>query len=242
MEQFKPKIENYDKESLLRELEKLEASNRNLVEEVARLAAENEHLERELERHEPDELTGLMRGAEFSSLLQDHLNNLKPDSEVEEKRKERFGYTTMAVLYCDLDGFKSMNDNYLHSAGDEVLKAVADIFRDRLRSTDLICRRGGDEFVINLLGADEADALSIAKNLCDTVRNTIREKFGKKYSLASISLSVGVRVVEKDDPKISAEQLIKEADAAMYKAKENGKDAAFSWLQVTQADQQKKAA
>ena len=70
-----------------------------------------------------------------------------------EKRKE--GFKDISFLFCDIDYFKSVNDNYGHPFGDEILKEVAQIFKENIRENDTVCRWGGDEITISLLGADE---------------------------------------------------------------------------------------
>jgi len=224
-------VEKSDRELLFQRLAQLEAENEHLTQKVGKLTEEKQRLEAELKKYGRDELTGLMKLKEFSSLLEDRLKNLKVETSADTERKEKFGYTTMAVLFGDLDGFKKMNDTYGHLAGDEILREVGAILQKRLRDTDIVCRYGGDEFVFSTLGTDEGDALWLANNLRDIVRNKIREKFGKIYPEASISLSIGVRTIGRSDVNASSTDLIKEADEAMYKAKIT-KDAVFSFARL----------
>ncbi len=123
--------------------------------------------------------------------------------------------TDTAVVYVDLDHFKSINDSFGHAAGDAVLAAVAERLRGAMRSSDELGRLGGDEFIVLLRGASSlAVAMSAAQRLSDAVRGT--------YELTGASLelcaSVGVACAENDAR--GAEELVERGDAAMYRSKE----------------------
>mgnify|MGYP000853448243 FL=1 len=132
-------------------------------------------------------------------------------------RAERTG-EAVAVLFIDLDGFKSVNDNHGHGAGDEVLRDVATRLRQIARSTDFVARLGGDEFVI-LLDTDvhPGSPSMLAERVFDALSAPCRFTGGE----AQIGASIGVAM----HPPLSnlAADLIRRADAAMYEAKSAGK-------------------
>jgi len=125
----------------------------------------------------------------------------------------------VGVLFLDMDNFKSINDLYGHNAGDELLKEVAKTLQTCLRESDLICRWGGDEFVIALLenyGSD--DIVKVAEKICNTVLQFIKQE----NSLFNVSVSIGIAISPEHgkDP----DRLIRNADVAMYHAKKLGKN------------------
>lgn len=141
---------------------------------------------------------------------------------------------TMAVMFMDLDGFKKVNDTLGHEAGDRLLKEVAQRMRTILRGADSIgragadaddnriARLGGDEFTVLLTGLkDAADAESVAKRLLAAISAPYR--IGG--SEARVTTSIGIAICPADGS--SSEQLLKNADAAMYAAKQRGKNASM---------------
>jgi diguanylate cyclase (GGDEF)-like protein/PAS domain S-box-containing protein len=125
----------------------------------------------------------------------------------------------MALLFLDLDGFKRINDTHGHQAGDLLLRVVAQRLVGCLRSSDTVSRLGGDEFVVLVSGVLEMqDVIKVAEK--------ILAKLAEHYVLAgttmSISASIGISIypIDSDSP----EELLLQADAAMYQAKESGKN------------------
>jgi diguanylate cyclase (GGDEF)-like protein/PAS domain S-box-containing protein len=124
----------------------------------------------------------------------------------------------LAVLFCDLDHFKDVNDRYGHQAGDAVLQAMAQRIRSCLRESDLAARIGGDELLVVLPGLHGLpDALTIAEKL----RRLASEAVAIPQGLVQISISVGVALASADE---SPDELIARADTAMYTAKQQGRD------------------
>jgi diguanylate cyclase (GGDEF)-like protein len=125
----------------------------------------------------------------------------------------------LAVMFFDLDGFKSVNDNLGHAVGDELLTDVARRLRKLIRKSDLVARLGGDEFVAAIRNVpDRETPLQVAEK--------IREEIEKPYHVAEVecwvSTSVGISVFPHDG--VEADALIRCADAAMYSAKSSGKN------------------
>ena len=125
----------------------------------------------------------------------------------------------VAVLYMDVDRFKSVNDMLGHSSGDALLRQAADRMQAIIRKSDTLARLGGDEFtvVLNEL-RDPKDAIRVAAKLIEAMR----EPFTVDQHEVFVSLSVGISVYPEDG--IDSVDLMANADAAMYRAKENGRD------------------
>jgi diguanylate cyclase (GGDEF)-like protein len=121
-----------------------------------------------------------------------------------------------AVVYLDLDGFKQVNDEFGHHAGDRLLVEIARRMGRAVRSADLVGRLGGDEFAVVLPGATTADGERLAQRLLDEVAGPVVLPGG----LAVVGLSAGVAEAPQG---AGAEQLLRTADAAMYAAKRSGK-------------------
>lgn len=124
-----------------------------------------------------------------------------------------------ALCFIDLDGFKEINDTMGHAAGDEVLRLTATRLKSQLRESDFVARLGGDEFVVLLLGESQAAGL-------DTVGRKLLTAIGEPIVLGErtprVSGSIGIALYPADSD--SAQALIEQADAAMYLAKQEGKN------------------
>lgn len=165
-------------------------------------------IERELERRaRTDELTSLLNRREIFERLHDLTGP-----------HHRTG-RQVAVLFCDLDKFKEVNDAHGHHAGDEVLTAIAARLRASLRhEDDLAARVGGDELMIVLHGVrDAADAVAVAEKLRIAVAQTVPTGAGPIH----VTMSIGVALARPDE---TTEQLISRADTAMYRAKQTGRN------------------
>lgn len=130
---------------------------------------------------------------------------------------ERYGYQ-IALFYLDLDRFKEINDTSGHDAGDNFLKMVANALKETIRSTDLLCRIGGDEFILLMPHADLAGVAHIAKKINHVLNIQSFTCSGKSYSA---SASIGVAVFPLHGTTVN--ELIANADLAMYQAKELGR-------------------
>jgi diguanylate cyclase (GGDEF)-like protein len=139
---------------------------------------------------------------------------------VEIERAMRSG-SALSMLVIDVDDFKRINDELGHKKGDEALVAIADIIRRNLRKVDMPFRYGGEEIVILLPGTPEFEALHTAERLRRVVSqfHGFKDAFGK---VRDLSVSVGVAVYP--DTARGGEQLFSQADEAMYRAKQRGKN------------------
>ncbi len=151
--------------------------------------------------------------------IYDHLTGLYRPKFFYDRIDEELKYVEKAaVIYIDFDYFKEINDNYGHLFGDKVLEIAGKIIRKNLRSTDIPCRMGGDEFIIFLPEMDRQKALKVANRIFQHFKNhqiTINEK------KICLSLSAGISIFP-DDAKES-KNLLALADKALYKAKEMGR-------------------
>lgn len=170
--------------------------------------SENERKEQELMHlafHAP--LTGLPNRALLMERLQQELLHAKRDS------------SFLAVLFLDLDGFKDVNDQLGHEAGDELLQAVGQRFRGCCREVDTVARLGGDEFVFVLTALHSA---TTAKLIANNILESINRAFLLRDETIKIGASIGIALYPDDHSE--AALLIKHADQAMYLAKQQGKN------------------
>jgi diguanylate cyclase (GGDEF)-like protein len=154
-----------------------------------------------------DSLTGLPN----RTLLQDRLTKALAGAR---RRKDK-----VALLFLDLDRFKMVNDSLGHSVGDLLLREVAERLQGWARELDTVARLGGDEFLIVLTGIKEVADAAVA---ADRLVNSMTAGFTVQGRALDISCSVGVSIFP--DHGTDGETLIKNADAAMYSAKENGRN------------------
>jgi diguanylate cyclase (GGDEF)-like protein len=157
-----------------------------------------------------DHLTGLANRAAALEALGQAL----------ERARDRPG--PLAVLFVDLDGFKAINDTHGHAAGDVVLSVIAQRLRDAAREGDVIARLGGDEFLLIVEGlADRA----IAERIADRITTIAAHPVEMDGLLLHVGASVGVAFSQGADDTVS--RLVARADAAVYRAKEQGRGTTF---------------
>jgi two-component system cell cycle response regulator len=155
-----------------------------------------------------DQLTGLVN----RTLFRDRLIHAMARS----KRLQQ----PMGLMLLDLDRFKAVNDTMGHDIGDQLLKAVADRLQECVREVDTVARMGGDEFTIILEGfSHEEDIIIVARR----ITQSLAEPFHFLDRQASIGVSIGITVYPTDDHEI--DDLLRHADAAMYRAKQRGGNA-----------------
>ena len=169
-------------------------------------AALQDASDRSLRRSLHDELTGLPNRTLLLSLL-----------EHAELRRLRTG-TPYALFYLDLDGFKAVNDTHGHDTGDELLVAVARRLTTLLRPADTVARLHGDEFAI--LCEDLTDPADAINRIAARLSAALSEPFPVNGASVRITTSIGITLA--DDQPVSAQQVLSDADAAMYTAKRGG--------------------
>ncbi len=171
--------------------------------------SERKRYERQLEHladHDP--LTALLNRRGFSRRIEGHV-----------AENSRYG-DGGALLVLDLDNFKMVNDSLGHAGGDELIVSIAGMLRSKLRNTDIIARLGGDEFAVLVPRARYAEATRLAENLVQAVRTHV----GELRERCSIPVTVSIGVALFDDPSLTADEVITNADLAMYEAKQSGRD------------------
>ncbi len=153
-----------------------------------------------------DPLTGLPSRLLFNNRLSQALERLQ-------RRRGRY----VAVLFLDLDRFKVINDSLGHTAGDKLIVAVAERLRHSLRRHETVARFGGDEFAILCEDiVDEQDAIAVGERVLRIFSNPYHLSHGETMSAASLGIALSA------DPDQNVEELVRDADAAMYRAKESG--------------------
>jgi diguanylate cyclase (GGDEF)-like protein len=169
--------------------------------------------ERELKRQaelqaQTDYLTGVLNRRRFVETAENEL-----------ARAMRY-QRPLSLLMFDLDHFKSINDTWGHASGDVVLQGFSRLIRDALRGADIFGRTGGEEFAAILVETEGNAAASVAQRLCETVANaTIASPEGER-----IPVTVSIGLVLLNGRTISFNELMNEADRAMYAAKEAGRN------------------
>jgi diguanylate cyclase (GGDEF)-like protein/PAS domain S-box-containing protein len=155
-----------------------------------------------------DQLTGLANRNNFKMHISDAVTFCK-----------RYKDRNFAVLYCDLNKFKPINDNLGHEAGDEILKKVAERLKKSKRESDLVARVGGDEFLLLAQQVDSGDCFKIAQRIIDQLDEPF-EVAGKEVELGA---SIGISIFP-DDAQTESD-VLHHADLAMYASKKEGHSA-----------------
>ncbi|CAO4165027.1 bifunctional diguanylate cyclase/phosphodiesterase [Methylorubrum populi] len=154
-----------------------------------------------------DTLTGLPNRRLFQAVLTGEIRNAQRDG----------GW--VAVLCCDLDRFKAVNDTFGHPAGDALLRVVAQRFKEVLREGDLVARLGGDEFAVILPGGDDPGCIAaVARRLIQLIERPIN----LDGRATTVGVSIGIAVGPRDGG--CADTLFKNADIALYRAKDSGRN------------------
>jgi diguanylate cyclase (GGDEF)-like protein len=142
--------------------------------------------------------------------------------QVAAQRREKF-----CIAMLDIDFFKKINDTYGHSVGDEVLREVARRILRSIRNDDFACRMGGEEFLLVIADPLATDAINIAQRVREAVRGTPIESEGHSIT---VTISMGLAYFDPAE-LVTTEEVIRLADAGLYRAKESGRDRIISHIE-----------
>jgi diguanylate cyclase (GGDEF)-like protein len=183
-------------EALRTQNRELLAQNRELRKELAELREREAQAQRLADR---DGLTGLFNRRRMMELLHTAIDEAGPN---------------VGLLFIDLNGFKAINDEYGHAAGDLILITAAKRIAARVRTGDFVCRYGGDEFVVILPNVPDAAAVS---RVADTIRERVALPYWIQGNEQHLTAAIGESMYPHDG--VSAEELLNRADQAMYRLK-----------------------
>ena len=182
----------------------LDFSNEQLTIQLARVNSLQEKLRQEAIR---DSLTGLFNRRYLDEILSIELARSKREN------------SPLIILMLDIDHFKNINDIYGHQVGDTVLQSVSNALKTSVRAGDIVCRYGGEEFILVFPGMKAEDGRTRAEKLRGMIASqTVRER----GQLISVTISIGGSVFPNDGN--SSDELIYMADLALYRAKQNGRN------------------
>ena len=125
----------------------------------------------------------------------------------------------LSIIYIDIDHFKSINDNYGHNIGDEILKLVSSKMNKLIRKSDILARTGGEEFTILLNNTDKENAFILAEKLRTTIENSCYRD--KEFEI-QVTISLGISELQNDDEELDS--IISRADKALYRAKNESRN------------------
>jgi diguanylate cyclase (GGDEF)-like protein/PAS domain S-box-containing protein len=191
---------------VVREITKRKAAADKLRQQTEELRKLHVALKEQADR---DSLTGLLNRRAFHELASKMI-------QTGYRRKER-----IAILMIDLDHFKRVNDRYGHAEGDHVLRRVAETLKATARESDIVARHGGEEFVVAIPGADEAESLVAAERLRAAIAAIADAKGG---TTASIGVSTSRPEPQERDVTQILEEMLEDADQALYAAKRGGRN------------------
>lgn len=203
---------------------KVEVADHKLQETNSQLLRQSEELQRMNEQLKllsiTDPLTGLYNRRQFQELMT-----------TEVLLSIRHGDAN-SLLVVDIDHFKKINDQYGHAAGDRVLRRVADLLVDNVRRSDMVCRVGGEEFVVCLRRAPAEYAVLVAEKLRKRIQETAF-KVGNEH--IEVTISIGIASIPSAQTVKSAEDLFDQADKALYFSKHSGRNRATHFQSMPDA-------
>lgn len=181
----------------------------------AAIAIENAKLYQEVKNLAiTDGLTNLFNHRYFKELIVKEIN-----------RAKRYGRPLSLVMF-DIDDFKTYNDCYGHLMGDHILRTIGTILKNNAREVDIVCRYGGEEFMMILPETDVNGAMAIADKIRETISAGIAQDKNFKQLDKHITVSGGIAQYER---KMTKEQLVQKTDQALYQAKREGKNRICVW-------------
>ena len=207
---------------MLEKISQLEKRVSELKTENEKLISEDKKLKHDLMH---DSLTGLNTKKYLEGIMEETISSL----DVPESERRIEGYRGFSLLFCDVDNFKKINDMFGHNKGNDVLKKVSEIINDSVRVSDIVCRWGGDEIVVGLMGANEEKASQIGEK--------IRVAVEKETKDTGVTVSIGVIAYEKG---LNMQLIVEGADKAMYWAKKEGKNKVIKYSDFLEEEKAKK--
>lgn len=200
-------------QSILHETEKIVTKTRTVGSRLSDSSQEIAELRRSLDiatrEARTDPLTGIGNRKHLNVRLRDEIGKAK------ESGKE------LCLLLLDVDHFKKFNDSYGHDIGDHVLKVVARTIKNGIKGRDICARYGGEEFCVALPETELRNAMMVAEKLRMKLAESNLSDRGTGRSYGSVTVSIGVSVYRKNE---SPAELFRRADAALYRAKESGRN------------------
>jgi diguanylate cyclase (GGDEF)-like protein/PAS domain S-box-containing protein len=190
----------------------LEEAREHLMEVLSDLATSKHQLESqngELERlASRDSLSGCLNRRAFFERYERLFSNAKRTS------------NQLTCIMADIDKFKSINDNYGHAVGDQVIKEFSRILQDEVRGSDLVARYGGEEFCIVLIGAD----IGTAQRLAERIRIRVADTCGSGTAISEMTVTASFGVSSIMLGAVSPAAMVDQADQALYIAKQRGRN------------------
>jgi len=208
----------------LRLQSKIDLADKQLIQNNRQLVQQSEELQRINQEFRKmsvtDSLTGLHNRRHFEELMKTELEMSLRHGDVN------------SVLVIDIDHFKKINDRYGHPGGDAVLKKIAEKLKSNLRKTDILCRVGGEEFVALCKRADKTAALAIGEKMRRDIESKIT-RYGDEN--IKVTISVGIATTNELNVNQGAEELYRQADAAVYQSKDRGRNCITHYDDLLQA-------
>ncbi len=211
---FEADIRTWDKPQAIleRARESLLARNLQALQQVEELKINNANMEAQFlnleETHRHDALTGTLTRAHLDKCLEAAFEEAVTNGEC------------LTLIFGDLDKFKSVNDTYGHQAGDRVLQSAARLLLSNLRTTDMVGRFGGEEFVLVLPKSPTSGAEIVAERILSAFRDTMHEMSEEQSLTVTISLGMATHTPEAPYPNVT--DLLHHADEAVYYSKTHG--------------------
>ncbi len=204
-------------EVLISQISAVVESNKKMESDLTMTRYQLEEQAQEIDRTRQEARTDQLSGLENRKAFDEAL--LYSITKFHSKQKN------FALLLCDVDHFKRINDTFGHQAGDMVVKRIGSTLKDCVRPQDHIARFGGDEFAVLLQNVNPAVAKDVAVRMRGAVERKNFAVDGGNAELA-VTLSMGLAVVMQED---TTETILKRADQALYRSKEQGRNQLHSW-------------
>ena len=209
---------NLERAKLKEVVRQLETEKSNLAQKVSATLSEVELLRKELQQLKEqsllDELTQVKNRKGFNLILQQEVGRLADDRF--QKNRVQVASASLGLLVIDADFFKQVNDQYGHEVGDQVLIAISAVLVNSVRTYDVVCRWGGEEFAVVMPGIDEIGL----KYVGEKIRSAVAEIIFAQHDQLEVTVSIGGAIQRLQ----SDEGLMSRADKAMYAAKKNGRN------------------